>query len=111
MPKRANARWLDGDCPREVLAIFDNRGKTFDRYTVMYVPAPGQDWISYLGASAHPFDPRGFGQHGELSEWDARAYRYDAARRGESARWSTLPADVKRAVLQDVATMKGSNDA
>lgn len=98
-PRRASARWLDGDCPAEVLAIFDNGGKTWDRYTVLYVPAPGSYYVPYLAASSEPFAPWGFGQHGEMTVWDARAYRYRAARR-ESCRWSDLPADVQRAVRQ-----------
>lgn len=101
-PKRARARWLDGDCPRGVLAIFDNGGRTSDRFTVLYVPATGSNWIEYLAASAHPFDAQGFGQHGEIRLHEAAGYRYRATGSGESASWSTLPDDVKRAVRQDL---------
>ena len=101
-PRRANKQWLDEDCPAGVLAIFDNGGKTFDRYTILYVPADDNGWIDYLGASSHPFDPQGFGQHGQMRAHDARAYRYRAAGARESTRWSTLPEDVKRAVRQDL---------
>lgn len=100
--RRASKRWLDEDCPVGVLAIFDNGGKTFDRYTVMYVPEPGSDWVSYLGASMHPFHPLGFGQHGEMRAHDARAYRYRATNAHQSTSWSALPVDVKRAVRQDL---------
>lgn len=100
-PRRARAQWLDGDCPSHVLAIFDNGGRTWDRYTILYVPAEGQDWITYFVASAHPFDPQGFGQHGELRLHEARAYRYRETGAGHSTRWTDLPADVQRAVRED----------
>lgn len=102
-PKRALKRWLDADCPAGVLAIFDNGGKTFDRFTVLYVPdAESKDWVNFLGASAHPYDPQGFGQHGEMRSSDVAAYRYTAAGARQSSAWSTLPEDVKRAVRQDL---------
>lgn len=99
-PRRQNARWLDGDCPAEVLAIYDNGGKTFDRYTILYVPTLEQrkrEYLDYLGSSVHPFDPQGFGQHGELTRWDAQAFRYREA----PTKWTALPADVQKAVRQD----------
>jgi len=101
-PRRANARWLDADCPAGVLAIFDDGGKTHDRFTILYVPEPGAERVDYLAASAHPFDPQGFGQHGDMSLSNARAYRYRAASWHESATWSSLPEDVKRVVRADL---------
>src|SRR3954469_22429677 len=97
-PRRQSPRWLDGDCPKEVLAIYDNGGTakrngSIDRYTIMYVPPVGQEWIEYLGASTDPFDPRGFGQHGELSRADAAGFRYRSAH--QACKWSDLPADVQ----------------
>jgi hypothetical protein len=103
--RRAARRWLDGDCPAGVLAIFDNGGETFDRFTVLYVPdAADPDTVQYLGASAHPFDPQGFGQHGEMPRHQAAAYRYRETSAKHSARWSDLPADVQRAVRADLTT-------
>lgn len=101
-PRRAHARWLDADCPAGVLAIFDAGDKTLDRYTVLYVPEPGSEWVDYLAASEQPYSPQGFGQHGQLRLHEARAYRYRAAGARESAKWSTLPDDVKRAVREDL---------
>jgi hypothetical protein len=37
--------------------IFDNEGKTFDRYTIILQNG------DILGASFNPFDPQGFGQY------------------------------------------------
>lgn len=109
--RRASARYLDGDCPAGVLAIFDNgstarRGGTFDRYTVLYVPTADKEQVDYLGASEHPSSPQGFGMHGEFrSRWEAREYRRRVYR--QSARWSDLPADVQRAVRADLRFFAG----
>lgn len=100
--KRANSRWLDGDCPAGVLAIFDNGARTFDRYTIIYTPEPGARWVCYFAASEHPFDPQGFGQHGEMLASDVAPYRYRATGAKESARWTDLPDEVQRAVRQDL---------
>ena len=54
----------DGE-PRYV-RCYDN-GESWDRYTVVYTGRyrgpSGQ--FQYVGMSAHPFRPNGFGQHGE----------------------------------------------
>lgn len=105
-PRPQSKKFLDGDCPAGVLAIYDNGGKTFDRYTVFYrEPTAGVTfsdmWIGYRGMSDHPFSPSGFGIYAEIEAWQLRGYRARAYR--ESCKWSSLPPDVKRAVLQDVA--------
>lgn len=103
-PRRQNKRWLDGDCPAGVLAIYDNRGKSFDRYTIYYVPTePLEDRggpIMYLAASTNPFDAQGFGIHDDMPAYQVAEYRYRAAH--DAAKWSELPEDVKRAVRQDL---------
>lgn len=105
-PRRQSARWLDGDCPKEVLAIYDNGGTgkkngSIDRYTIFYVPPKGEpvEWVSYFASSEFPFSPRGFGQHGELTRSQAAGFRYREAHK--AARWSDLPVDVQRAVRDD----------
>lgn len=114
-PRRQSKRWLDGDCPRGVLAIYDNGGLerprrgTFDRYTIFYVPTEQLEdrggWIQYLGASEHPYDAQGFGQHGELPAYQVAEYRYRFAH--HAAKWSSLPPDVKRSVRGDLELMSG----
>ena len=44
---------------------YDNGGKTFDRYTVVFMDLPEYQPGTYaaVGMSEHPFDPQGFGQH------------------------------------------------
>ena len=48
--------------------VYDNGGKTADRYTVIYQPryVPGFGKVyEYLGMSGAPTHPQGFAQHGE----------------------------------------------
>lgn len=101
-PRRQSAKFLDGDCPSGVLAIFDNGGKTFDRYTVIYREAWEYDrtwYVGYRGMSEHPSSPQGFGIYGEMTRWEMADYRRRAYR--ESAKWSSLPDEVKRVVRAD----------
>lgn len=107
-PRRQSARWLDGDCPRGVLAILDNKGQTFDRYTVFYAqPICGTTLrdmvIGYRGMSEDPFAPQGFGIFDELQAYEVAQYRY--RNKHHYARWSDLPAQVKKSVRQDVAEL------
>lgn len=55
------------DNPQGVIGIYDNEGKTIDRYTVVYTPyTVGREIIfPYVDMSAAPFHPQGVCQHGE----------------------------------------------
>lgn len=96
-PKRSSPRWLEG-APRHVLACYDNGGRSFDRYTVLY----GAPWwqpdygrnVPYIACSANPFHPQGFGQHGEMPADNRQAL-------GRKVRWQDLPPDVQRMAVQD----------
>lgn len=106
-PRRQSNRWLDGDCPKEVLAVMDNKGKTFDRYTVFYVPTKQElkdttnrgVFIGYRGMSERPSSPNGFGIYEEMEAYKVADYRYRAKR--EYATWSSLPTEVKDVVRRD----------
>lgn len=53
--------------PRYV-RCYDNGGKTFNRYTVVFTGRythKTNGGHMYIGMSTHPFDPQGFGQHGD----------------------------------------------
>lgn len=104
-PRRQSKRWLDGDCPQGVLAIYDNGGKTADRYTVFYadpVSVPGRGWlVTYRGMSENPAHPQGVGMYGEMCRYEAAAYR--AAVRRQACTWSSLPEAVKACVRRDLA--------
>jgi hypothetical protein len=107
-PRTQSEKFLDGDCPKGVLAIYDNGGKTFDRYTVFYKPTePLKDIyapIGYRGMSEHPSDPQGFGQYGEMAAWEAREYRSSIYR--DSCKWTDLPEDVQRCVRNDCSDLE-----
>lgn len=109
-PRTQSKKFLDGDCPSGVLAIYDNGGKTFDRYTVFYKPTEAASYsdmrIGYRGMSESPSSPQGFGIYGEMRAYEARSYRSSIYR--ESAKWSSLPDEVKAVVRRDCAEMEGN---
>ena len=106
-PRRASVRWLDGDCPPGVLAIFDHPD-SFDRYTVFYTePVVGTTyadmWLGYRGMSTDPTSPQGFGIYGEMEAWQVAAFRYRNKHRRTT--WSRLPEKVKAVVRRDLAEL------
>lgn len=101
-PRRQSARWLDGDCPKGVLAIYDDP-RSADRFTIFYVPDNPRglgDWIDYRAASVDPFAPHGIGIYGQMRAYEVAQYRY--AVRHRAAKWSSLPDDVQRLVHRDL---------
>lgn len=108
-PRRQTKRWLDGDCPSRVLAIYDNKGQSFDRYTVFYVPSKEEReenpnrgmWIGYRAMSENPFSPSGFGIYDQMEAYKVADYRYRV--KHQACKWSDLPKDVQKAVRQDCA--------
>jgi hypothetical protein len=86
------------DYPAGVLGIYDNGGKTCDRYTVVYAPftVNGRQYFPYVGMSAEPFHPQGFGQHGELPS------RYTRQSGEKVLNFAELPDDCRRLVLSDL---------
>jgi hypothetical protein len=80
--------------PDGIKAIYDNGGKTADRYTVYYMEhgsKPG--FWEGVGMSEHPFDPQGFGQHtqGMLGSHN-----------GKRIEFSQLPPDAQKLVMRDL---------
>lgn len=78
------------------LRVYDNGGKTFDRYTILppryakgYKERNGL-WEA-IGSSECPFHPQGFGMH------IAAAAGYHL---GKRIHWDTLPASVKQFAKQ-----------
>lgn len=111
-PRRQSKRWLDGNCPAGVLAIYDNGGLTrrngsFDRYTVFYVDTltdhRGDVWVNYRGMSKHPTHPQGFGCGGQMRAGEVAAYRYRVSH--QACRWTDLPAEVQSVVRLDTNTL------
>jgi len=83
---------------------YDNQGETFDRYTIVFTGNyKGRNGLcEYLGSSANPFSPQGFGQHGECRDIiDKPSYK----RLGKKVKFEDLPVDVKKFVLDNYNEM------
>lgn len=93
-PKKSSARW--GFHPPFVLAVYDNGGKTADRYTVLFgfpfwVPNMGRR-VPYLSMSAYPTHPQGISMWGEMPSNNRDAL-------GKHIRWTDLPPEIQKHVL------------
>lgn len=75
--------------------IYDNGGKTIDRYTAVYMDEPERQKGLYacVGMDAHPFSPQGFGQHGAA---------IPGAHLGKRIKFIDLPRDCQQLVRQDL---------
>ena len=95
-PRRASKRWLAG-APEYILDVFDNKGKTADRYTILFGGTMldtcllRQRMVWMLGLSAQPTSPCGFSQWGEVSA----SYRPSRDR----IRWADLPDNIKAHIV------------
>jgi hypothetical protein len=81
---------------KTVLRIYDNGGKTADRYTILpprwareYVERDGR--FDCIAADANPFHPQGFGQHVSATP---------GAHLGKRIAWDALPVAVQRFAQQ-----------
>ena len=99
-PRRATRRWLEG-APEYVLDCFDNKGKTADRYTVLFggsllEPVLLKDRkVFYLGMSEKPSHPWGVSNFGECSaSWRPAHQR---------VRWLDLPEHIRQHVARRVS--------
>lgn len=93
------------DYPQGVIGIYDNGGKTIDRYTVVFEPYEvlGKITEEYarwrfpiLAMNCAPFRPQGFGQHDSLN------FRYTRQKGERTINFADLPADCQRCVMQDL---------
>ena len=88
------------DYPQGVIGIYDNGGKTIDRYTVVFEPHQneGSPHKSYpiLGMNNAPFSPRGFGQHETI------LFRYTRQAGERTINFADLPTDCQKCVFQDL---------
>ena len=108
-PRKCSRRWLDGDCPSGILAIFDNKGATCDRYTVVYSEplsgtTPADMWLGYRAMSENPSSPLGVGLWGEFTAYAAAQYRYHY--KHQYAKWTSLPQSVQECVKRDLEGLK-----
>lgn len=90
------SRLMPGGVPRWI-RVFDNGGKTFDRYTVVFSHAHSfgfQGVTVGVGMSEHPYHPQGFGQHFEYPNHPVQSG-------GKRISFNDLPPDCKRLVIDD----------
>ena len=81
------------------IRVFDNGGKTFDRYTVVFSHAHSFGLRGYtvgVGMSENPFHPRGFGQHFEYKN-----HEYNGRSGGKRITFNELPEKCQGLVLSD----------
>lgn len=86
-------RLMPGGIPRYV-RCYDNGGKTFDRYTVVYTRRNPRDGYAYRGMSAHPTHPQGFGMFGVLPQKDGPYL-------GKRIAFNTLPEECQKVARAD----------
>ncbi len=90
-------QFMPNGVPRKI-RIYDNGGKTIDRYTVVFTGNyKGRDGqCDYLGMSEDPFHPQGFGQHGES---DTIIDRPTYGHLGKKITFDKLPKDCQEWVI------------
>jgi hypothetical protein len=77
------------------IRVYDNGGKTYDRYTVVYMAEPERQakLFASIGMSEYPFHPQGFGQHGTAMP---------GKHLGRRILFTALPEDCQRLVNRDL---------
>lgn len=96
-PRRSRARWLEG-APKALLAVYDNGGRSADRYTALYgapiwTPEYGRK-VPCRFMSKYPSHPQGIGLSGEVPAWNRAPF-------GRKVRFLDLPPDVRRCIVAD----------
>ena len=82
------------------IRIYDNGGKSFDRYTAVFMNQPERDGcFAALGMSEEPFHPQGYGMH--VSAMPGRHL-------GRRIRLADLPADCRRFITNEHEEAEGS---
>lgn len=104
-PRRQSKRWLDGDCPRAILALYYDKREPSDQYTVFYAEplcgtSPADMSLQYVGLSA-----AGMGYHGELKAYQTAEFRFRNAHR--ACKWTSLPKPVRDWILADIKKEHG----
>lgn len=86
------------------VAIYDNGGTSYDRFTVVFYgpyvkpDVNGQRYYEILGMSSNPFHPQGFCQHDQSNRRiDQPSYKH----LGKKITFGDLPDDCQRAVMND----------
>jgi hypothetical protein len=111
------AKYTSQNEPRYI-RCYDNGGETADRYTVVftgrYRKKHGDQFI-YVGMSARPYHPQGFGQHGssehqiDVNKWGFAPAIGRKNNLGKRIPYSAMPADCQKLVMDDYADIWGKN--
>jgi hypothetical protein len=90
------------DYPAGVLSIYDNEGKTSDRYLVVYEPyeAAGDQYFPTTCMGPTPYSPQGICMHDSL-RWRPTG-GWGSSLVGKVIAFDDLPADCQRVVRQDL---------
>ncbi len=81
------------------IRIYDNGGKTADRYTVVYMDEPeGKGLYGARGMSEHPTHPQGIGMY---------CSAMPGKHLGNRIAFEDLPSDCQKVVLQDLKDENG----
>jgi hypothetical protein len=77
------------------IRIYDNGGKTIDRYTVVYMDEPEHkpNTFNARGMSEHPFHPQGFG---------CSCTAMPGRHLGKRIKFEQLPTDCQKLIKQDL---------
>ena len=82
-----------------IAEIYDNGGKSYDRYTIIYkeiLKFEDKKYFQYVACNEEPTDPQGgFWQHGELE----KIYRSVL---GKKISFEALPNAVKRCIINEI---------
>lgn len=100
--KERKNRLLPAGIPRYIRCYDSGPDSTADRYTVVYTgnyKGKSKRWHDYVGISGAPFHPQGIGMHGqtEFQPVDRPTYSH----LGKKIKFSDLPEDCKKLVMQD----------
>lgn len=84
------------------IRIYDNGGKTIDRYTVVFMDEPEHqpDTFACLAMNERPFHPQGFGQHSTAMP---------GRHLGKRIAFEQLPEDCQKLVRRDLEDGKAVN--
>lgn len=96
-------RLLPGGKPRWI-RCYDNGGKSFDRYTVIFTRLQGktESRCFGIGMSEHPTHPQGFGQH---FEFDHQIDRPRYSHLGKRITFDDLPEECQQVVMNDYKSL------
>jgi len=90
------------DLNPKYIRCYDNGGRSFDRYTVVYTgryKKTGRFWFDYVSMSANPYSPLGFGQHGQSEFQPVDRPKYSHL--GRKIKFNDLTADCRDLVIND----------